>query len=126
MPISELASVLANDFGCAVSATAINDDVFQVRVMLTQYRVNCVSNQSLAVVRGCDDTNFWKMLRFCDHGIWSSGALGLSAIGINGIEYSLLSENLATKLSMLIQVFFAKTLIIHGIKSFLFSGKPRR
>jgi hypothetical protein len=28
-----------------------------------------VSNQSLAVVGGRDDTNFWKMLRFYDHGI---------------------------------------------------------
>ena len=69
MPISELASVLANDFGCAVSTTAINNDVFQAGVILTQYRVNRVSNQSLAVVGGRDDTNFWKMLRFYDHGI---------------------------------------------------------
>jgi len=56
-PISQTRLILADDVHTAISAAAVNDDVFQVRIPLEQHRADGILDELRLVIRWRDDAH---------------------------------------------------------------------
>ena len=60
-PVSQPGFVLTNNFTASVRAVPVNDDVFEVRIILKQNRADGLFDEPCLVVRGSNDADFRRI-----------------------------------------------------------------